>query len=52
MSQTQAKPYLRGRMLDSGTPKAALSFFGGLLLMCFLNLVLTSTAAVMKAALS
>ena len=47
--KAQPKPYLRGKPLDSGTPRAAAVFFGGLLLMCFLNLILTTTASIMKA---
>ena len=37
------KPFLRGSITDEKTPRAALSFLGGLLIMALLNLILTAT---------
>ena len=39
------KPFLTGSAVDRSTPAAALAFFGGLLLIAFLNLLLTTTLA-------
>ena len=44
-----AKPWLRGKPVDSGTLRAAAVFFGGIALMCFLNIILTGTASILKA---
>lgn len=39
------KSFLRGSMLDARTVRTSLSFFGALLVMIFLNLILTATFA-------
>ncbi len=43
--ETVRKPYLTGSPVDKTTPKTALGFFGGLVLLAFLNLILTGTIA-------
>ena len=45
-----AKPFLRGGITDGKTLRTALSFFGGLAIMAFLNLVLTATFVSLGAA--
>ncbi len=49
MEQKQARPFLRGKPADSRTLRTAAGIFGALLLTCFLNLILTGTAATLKA---
>ncbi len=45
MNNDQAKPYQRGKPVDGKTLKAAAFFFGGLLIMCLLSLILSGTSA-------
>ena len=45
MNKDQAKPYQTGKPVDGKTLKAALFFFGGLLVMCLLSMVLSGTSA-------
>ena len=50
MNKEKAKPFQRGKPVDGKTLKAAAFFFGGLLVMCLLNMVLSGTAAIFGAA--
>ena len=50
MNKEKAKPFQRGKPVDGKTLKAAAFFFGGLLVMCLLNMILSGTAAIFGAA--